>query len=76
MTTAERSIADRLRAIQKDTMEDAAFTNQLRNWYDRDMTKAGAAKMLRLLEKYQKKIPDHADLRSAYINEQLQKLAP
>jgi hypothetical protein len=57
-------------------MRDEAFILQLRNWRDRDMSKAGAAKMLRLLEKYAKLIPDAGDLRQAYIDEQLQKLSP
>jgi hypothetical protein len=77
MTTAERNIAIRLQAIgSKKDMLDQVFINQLRNWYDRDMSRAGAAKMMRLLDKYQKHIPDHQVLRSSYIDEQLSKMAP
>lgn len=76
MTTAERNIANRLRAITKKDFKDEAFVNQLRNWYDRDMSRDGAARMIRLLEKYQKLIPDAMQLRSAYIDEQLSKFAP
>jgi hypothetical protein len=77
MTTAERNIADRLQTLPRTILrENTAFVNQLTNWHDRTMTKGGAAMMLRLLSMYQKHIPDHATLRSAYINEQLNSLAP
>lgn len=76
MTTAERNIADRLMGITPYVARDRVFIAQLPNWYTRDMTESGKAKMLRLLEKFQQRIPDYHVLRSAYINEQLSKLAP
>lgn len=76
MTTAERNIAQVLAGVKADSMKDMTFMLQLKNWRDRPMTRDGAARMMRLLEKYQRQIPDHATLRSAYINEQLKNLAP
>lgn len=77
MTATERTISDRLRAIpSKHDMKDGAFINQLRNWYDRDMSNAGRKMLLRLLQKYSGSIPDSQQLYNQIIDEELNKMAP
>lgn len=78
MTSSERNIADRLASvtIPWDSTRDKVFIKQLPNWYERNMTEAGRSYMLRLLQKYSTQIPDHSELHSACVMEQLSKLAP
>lgn len=76
MTTSERNIADRLASVDASYPRDRVFIAQLKTWHDRPMTGPGIAKMLRLLDRYQKQIPDSQQLRSACVNEQLSRLAP
>lgn len=43
---------------------DKKFVQQLGNWKDRDMTLKGRLKMIELLHKYRRQIPDYEKLQS------------
>lgn len=76
MTPAERAIADALASVDVGYARDRVFIAQLNAWHDRDMTGPGKAKMIRLLDRYKSMIPDYYQLRSNYMDEQLNNLTP
>jgi hypothetical protein len=60
MTNAEKTIAEALGKCRfLPGSFDKRFVNQLPNWIDREMTKAGRTTLYRLYEKYRKQIPDY-----------------
>ena len=63
MTSIELQIASALNACSfLPGSFDKKFVHQLENWKDREMTVKGRAKMIELLRKYRRQIPDHGRL--------------
>jgi len=66
MTTTELRVASALtRCRFLPGSFDKRFVNQLSNWIDRDMTEAGKRKMIELLHKYRRQIPNYKELCTA-----------
>ena len=65
MTVTERHIA---RALSMVTFIpgsfDKRFVKQLPNWLEKEMTEKGRAKMIELLHKYRRQIPNYEKLKS------------
>jgi hypothetical protein len=73
MTSSEYAIAQALMGIKIRDVTDQGFVNQLKNWYNRDMTTEGYERMIRLLDRHRSSIPDYESLKSASVTEQIQK---
>ena len=63
MTSHEKKIAWALsRCTFLPGSFDKLFVKQLDNWKDREMTEKGRAKMIELLHKYKRQIPNYQKL--------------
>lgn len=72
MSPVEKEIASRLRTIPTfANFKEGRFVDQLPNWHDRPMTDAGRGYLIRLLDRYADQIPDAAQLKDRYADEQL-----
>jgi hypothetical protein len=68
MTEPEKSIAWALRNCSfLPGSFDKRFVNQLDKWIDRDMTVKGRAKMMELLQKYRRQIPNFEKLKKLVV---------
>jgi hypothetical protein len=65
MTTIERKIASALISCSfLPGSFDKRFIRQLPNWENREMTEKGREKMIELLHKYRRQIPNHVALKN------------
>ena len=68
LTNIERDIALALRnCFFLPGSFDKRFVNQLDKWTDRDMTVKGRAKMMELLQKYRRQIPNFEKLKKLVV---------
>lgn len=65
MSLTERNIANALSQVSfLPGSFDKRFVKQLPNWLEREMTEKGRVKMIELLHKYRRQIPNYEKLKS------------
>jgi hypothetical protein len=70
MTSTERKIATALMFCTfLPGCFDKRFVKQLPKWNDRDMTEKGRAKMIELLHKYRRQIPNYTTLKNELLKQ-------